>query len=336
MFNIESILASHGINSNTSGGGGGGGIVDGVTFPTDNLVDGLIWVNSKTDEVWIYYGGEWYPLSGGMAIIPSYAGVTVSAETNTVSIPFIDYSPTSDILFVTQNTTALTMDEHYTIDRISKTIVKTNGTWGEKTRLMFTLLAPINSASSDVKIAIYEDHVLVPKGENVVQFNIPYYNPDTDFLRVYMRNTPVFKDINYTLGANGQSIDLLFSTEKEEEFHFEVQKKMRSLEKSDKDILNLHLEENATLTTKGHVQLSNAIDSVSETLASTPLAVKQAYDRGDLAFNDINDLRVQFNTFKLALTEGFKSNQFSGGFSTLDSFNVTAGYYNSPLVRMEV
>lgn len=40
--------------------------------------------------------------------------------------------------------------------------------------------------------------------------------------------------------------------------------------------LALHKLENATLTNKGHVQLSNATDSTSETLASTPKALSDA------------------------------------------------------------
>lgn len=97
-----------------------------------------------------------------------------------------------------------------------------------------------------------------------------------------------------------------------------------------------HKQETASLTEKGHTRLSNAIDSTVETLAATPSAVKQAYDRGSVAFNDTNELRAEFLAFKAALTEGFTANQFSDGLTTLDSFNVTAGYFNLSLTRLEV
>ena len=101
-------------------------------------------------------------------------------------------------------------------------------------------------------------------------------------------------------------------------------------------VITMHSEENASLTTKGHTQLSNAFDSTSDTLAATPSAVKKAYDRGDEAFNDMSELRVEFLAFKAALTEGFTDNQFSDGLTSLNAFNVTAGYYNLPLTRLEV
>ena len=100
--------------------------------------------------------------------------------------------------------------------------------------------------------------------------------------------------------------------------------------------LTAHLEENASLTTRGHTQLSNATDSTSDKLAATPSAVKQAYDRGDSAFNNEAELRAEFDAFKAALTEGFTSNQFSDGLTSLNAFNVTAGYYNLPMTRLEV
>jgi uncharacterized protein YabE (DUF348 family) len=39
-----------------------------------------------------------------------------------------------------------------------------------------------------------------------------------------------------------------------------------------------HLADTASLTQAGHVQLSSATDSTSETLAATPKAVKEVYD----------------------------------------------------------
>lgn len=102
------------------------------------------------------------------------------------------------------------------------------------------------------------------------------------------------------------------------------------------DEFDQHLKETASLTEIGHTKLSNAIDSTLDTLASTPSAVKQAYDKGSDAFNDTNELRAEFLAFKTALTEGFSANQFSDGLTTLNGFNVTSGYYNQSLTRLEV
>lgn len=55
--------------------------------------------------------------------------------------------------------------------------------------------------------------------------------------------------------------------------------------------LDEHKAEDASLTTKGHVQLSSATNSTSETLAATPKAVKDAYDLANQAFTQANDIK---------------------------------------------
>ena len=56
----------------------------------------------------------------------------------------------------------------------------------------------------------------------------------------------------------------------------------------------------------------------------------------DVSRAETAELRAEFEAFKAALTEGFTNNQFSDGLSSLDAFNVTAGYYNLPMTRLEV
>lgn len=53
--------------------------------------------------------------------------------------------------------------------------------------------------------------------------------------------------------------------------------------------LTTHKDENASITTKGHVQLSNSVTSTSETLAATSKAVKTAMDRANEAFQSVVD-----------------------------------------------
>ena len=59
-----------------------------------------------------------------------------------------------------------------------------------------------------------------------------------------------------------------------------------------KESADEHKAENASLTTKGHVQLSSATTSTSETLAATPKAVKAAYDRADAAFTSASNGKI--------------------------------------------
>ena len=53
--------------------------------------------------------------------------------------------------------------------------------------------------------------------------------------------------------------------------------------------LSAHNEEKASLTAYGHAKLSSATDSSAEDVASTPKAVKAAYDRAEQAFTQAND-----------------------------------------------
>lgn len=50
----------------------------------------------------------------------------------------------------------------------------------------------------------------------------------------------------------------------------------------------------------------------------------------------IQNITIEFNTFKSCLTEGFTSNQFSHTFDTLNSFTVTTGYHDTSLKRLVI
>jgi len=47
--------------------------------------------------------------------------------------------------------------------------------------------------------------------------------------------------------------------------------------------LNAHLDDNASTSKKGHVQLTDSVSSTSTTTAATPNSVKQAYDKANAA-----------------------------------------------------
>lgn len=68
---------------------------------------------------------------------------------------------------------------------------------------------------------------------------------------------------------------------------------VRQATKAEHDALSqtvtTHLAEKASLTKAGHVQLSNATNSNSETLAATPKAIKAAMDRADAAFTSADN-----------------------------------------------
>jgi len=53
--------------------------------------------------------------------------------------------------------------------------------------------------------------------------------------------------------------------------------------------LTTHLADDASITKKGHVQLSSAVTSTDETKAATPKAVKTAMDRADAAFTSASN-----------------------------------------------
>ncbi|QVY63859.1 tail fiber protein [Cytobacillus gottheilii] len=53
--------------------------------------------------------------------------------------------------------------------------------------------------------------------------------------------------------------------------------------------LTTHDSKNASLTTKGHVQLSSSVTSTSTSLAATPSAVKAAMDRANEAFQSASN-----------------------------------------------
>lgn len=63
----------------------------------------------------------------------------------------------------------------------------------------------------------------------------------------------------------------------------------------------VHLAEDATLSKKGHVQLSNATNSTSNALAATPSAVKSAMDRANEAFLLGNSTKEQLVDTLLSL-----------------------------------
>lgn len=104
------------------------------------------------------------------------------------------------------------------------------------------------------------------------------------------------------------------------------------------DIENVieHVKVIATEVEAGHVTLSSAIDSDSTTTAATSLAAKIIYDLLRQTDVNLNELKTEFLTFKSVLTEGFTSNQFSDGLTTLDGFDTVSGYYNQSLSRLEV
>ncbi len=79
--------------------------------------------------------------------------------------------------------------------------------------------------------------------------------------------------------------------------------------------LEAHKNTNASLTTKGHVQLSNATNSTNELLAATPKAVKAAYDLA-------NEAKQSANSGKIAIATAITNMGVSA--SPADTFPVLA------------
>src|SRR5690554_3750382 len=83
-----------------------------------------------------------------------------------------------------------------------------------------------------------------------------------------------------------------------------------------------HLAESASLTQEGHVQLSNATNSESETLAATPKAVKLAMDKAMEAFTQVSNGKTEIAT---AITDVDNSLNPSGS----DTFSQLANFIRS-------
>lgn len=87
--------------------------------------------------------------------------------------------------------------------------------------------------------------------------------------------------------------------------------------------------------------LTSLSNKVTQHLDDDVRHVTQAFKDGvnsgiASAYNLAGEVQVELRAFKAALTEGFTANQFSDGLTTLNAFNVTEGYYNQPLSRLEV
>ncbi|MCL6457744.1 MAG: phage tail protein [Gorillibacterium sp.] len=72
------------------------------------------------------------------------------------------------------------------------------------------------------------------------------------------------------------------------------------------DALDLDIPD-ASLTVKGKVQLTSATNSTSETLAATPKAVKDAYDRGSVALDSLGDEVDVVAAVPITLTPGIQT-----------------------------
>lgn len=234
-ISIEDILRSHGI-----GGGGGGGVkvITSTTQPIAGLTDGVVWYEPTLRKTKMYLGGEFQEVGGGGIVLTTlHARFKTTGVTNEVaipvmnaSVPSLNYNPSTDILIVSQNGTNITETIEYTLDKAAKKIVKTSGTWDDKTTFDFTAIVPTSTTQTDgVETVQIEDHVSVASGVTKVSFNITGFNTDVDLLEVHQRNMKIFKTRDWVLDPSGTFITLTEATTEPEEFHFTVTKKIRTV-----------------------------------------------------------------------------------------------------------
>lgn len=107
--------------------------------------------------------------------------------------------------------------------------------------------------------------------------------------------------------------------------------------------LNLLLEELksklgdlGSSTTTDKTNLVSVINEVSNNLELQKNEIIQIKPIVNNAYKVAQDTQIELKVFKASLLEGFTANQFSDSFNTLDAFEVTQGYYNQPLSRLEV
>lgn len=246
-ISIEDILRGHGIGS-----GNGLQIVKSATEPTAGLHEGLLWYEPTSGSAKIYLDGQFRAMGGGGGgvVITSITGYTktttvtneVLIPTMNASVPALNYNPSTDILLVVQNGSAITEGVDFTIDKVYGKIKKITGNWNTDTSFGFTALIPTTlQEETGLSTVQIEDHVTVASGVTQVAFSIPLFNPVHDLLEVHQRNLKIFKNVDWTLHASGAAILLNYVLDKADEFHFTVTKKIRDAALDDAIMMNDHV-----------------------------------------------------------------------------------------------
>lgn len=327
-ISIEDILRSHGI-----GGGGGGGVkvITSTTQPIAGLTDGLVWYEPTLRKTKMYLGGEFQEVGGGGIVLTSlHARFKTTGVTNEVaipvmnaSVPSLNYNPSTDILIVSQNGTNITETIEYTLDKAAKKIVKTSGTWDDKTTFDFTAIVPTSTTQTDgVETVQIEDHVSVASGVTKVSFNITGFNTDVDLLEVHQRNMKIFKTRDWVLDPSGTFITLTEPTAEPEEFHFTVTKKIRTVT-SGKLIAGSDIVDNSITKEKlspevlsliddflSHVKYAVDTGTANAKVVTFNVAPPAYVDGMGIAFKNLtqNTGAVKINVNGLGLVDVLKSN----------------------------
>lgn len=177
-------------------------------------------------------GSSWELISGGGTTLVQHFKNTVNvlSQTNNVGIGIQNFDSVKDVLLVYQNSTFIQQGEDYNV--VGNNITKISGNWSVGTVLDFVVISTANIESGvadELEMAeIGKVFKVTTDGRTNIPIGIAEYNKNTDKLSVYFNNLKLHKDAQYTINANGVSVDLVgFSANTDDEIYFEILKKVR-------------------------------------------------------------------------------------------------------------
>lgn len=256
-----------------------------------NEIHGLRINENKNIEYYNSDTSEWVEVKSGSDGAPiqakSYKIPATSEGQKDFEIPLETFDPTIDVILVTQNRTVLEMDE-YTITQ-------------QGIKHFVTLVEPVKDyTNTSISLLIFKGKITIGEIKDIPRASVSKVGIVglTNDLGVSETLAVTQKGVNdvANLKADKTQIEALNVQKADKSKVSELEQKISTLEtsKTDKTELQSHSNTNATTTNSGHVQLSSAINSESETLAATPKAVKTAYDLAQSAFQQANDIKTKW------------------------------------------
>jgi phage-related tail fiber protein len=231
-----------------------------ATEPTVNLKNGLIWLNTTNNTVKVYLDGLFKNI-GGTALSSFNSTITLNTNTSTFTHDLEQFNKDLDAIFVYKNGTFLQKGADYNISVDGLSIEKIQASDGQANWLSGSVFDIMSIASIPTENSLYtiqyENTVTTStNGTTNVQIGIPQYGSNTDVLEVYVDGVRQILGHNYSINANGVSIDLLgwsaSATPVANQFLFVVRKQARTTISSDAIDGRLITDESITMN-----QLSN-------------------------------------------------------------------------------
>lgn len=169
---------------------------------------------------------------GGSILVPTYTRTTLVTATNSAAIG-TGFDPSKDSLTVFKNSVYLAPNSEYTV--VGTNIVKTSGTWANGTIFDF-VVTQTQSSDAITNVAVHRissSYTATSDSTTNCLIGTTNWNSLTDSLYVYYQNLLIFPGVDYTINANGVSIDLTsFSINTGEVIHFEILRNIHTAQAS--------------------------------------------------------------------------------------------------------